>query len=335
MKITGWLRRHRCDARCTESVRPTPTESTTPPRPLMSTSTARPVSNSSSDSTDSEGSRCAHRVRRSRLKGSADLARVQGFARTCGGDCAPAVYDGDESFRVTDVRPVGRGILSAQPFALRVRFHNPEGAVALAAVTVHRAGDPFVIERRLTKQTTRWNAGRTALRLEADAAGRPGGVRRGALPRERRRGQASITVGRLRAARRTRCRCRSRPAGARVTGTLERRRRLPPGVRHVPDRVRDHDRQRRLACGLDEPRVNWEFWDGPVGSGTRVESGASTGRGPISVPAFGTWRGGVWFSSPRGSGIFNKYHRKEDMAISDRDDGRRRPADRGADHRRA
>jgi hypothetical protein len=62
-------------------------------------------------------------------------------------------------------------------------------------------------------------------------------------------------------------------------------------------------------------RVDWEFWDGGVGSGTRVESGGFDLSGSVSVPAHGTYRFGVWFSSPRGSGIFGVYDRKEDLAI--------------------
>ena len=61
-------------------------------------------------------------------------------------------------------------------------------------------------------------------------------------------------------------------------------------------------------------RVNWKFWDGGVG-GTLVESGAFDWSGSITVPGNGTWQGGVWFSSPHGSGIYNKYHGKEDMTI--------------------
>src|SRR5262249_6518657 len=45
----------------------------------------------------------------------------------------------------------------------------------------------------------------------------------------------------------------------------------------------------------------WEFWDGPVGSGTRVENGTGSFAGTISVPAFGTWSGSVAFTSPPGS----------------------------------
>lgn len=60
--------------------------------------------------------------------------------------------------------------------------------------------------------------------------------------------------------------------------------------------------------------VNWWFWDGGVG-GTLVESGAFNWPGSITVPGFALWQGGVWFSSPQGSGIYNKYHNKEDMTI--------------------
>ncbi len=63
------------------------------------------------------------------------------------------------------------------------------------------------------------------------------------------------------------------------------------------------------------PRVAWEFWDGPVGGGNVVEAGGFDWPGPVTVPARGVWRGTLWFSSPRGSGIFGRYDVKEDMAI--------------------
>jgi hypothetical protein len=69
------------------------------------------------------------------------------------------------------------------------------------------------------------------------------------------------------------------------------------------------------AVGMNR-RVSWEFWDGPVGGGTRIESGTFDWPSSVSVPAFGVWKGSVSFSSPRGSGIFNTYDRKEDMSLS-------------------
>ena len=60
---------------------------------------------------------------------------------------------------------------------------------------------------------------------------------------------------------------------------------------------------------------DWGFWDGGVGTGTRIESGTLDWGGQVTVPAFGIWTGSVAFSSPNGSGIYNVYHRKEDMAI--------------------
>lgn len=63
-----------------------------------------------------------------------------------------------------------------------------------------------------------------------------------------------------------------------------------------------------------DTQVTWRFWDGGVG-GTLVESGAFNWPNPVTVPATGLWQGGVWFSSPNGSGIYNKYHGKEDMSV--------------------
>jgi hypothetical protein len=58
----------------------------------------------------------------------------------------------------------------------------------------------------------------------------------------------------------------------------------------------------------------WKFWDGGVG-GSLVESGTGNFGVNIQVPSFGTWGGWISFSSPPGSGIFNKFNGKEDMTI--------------------
>jgi hypothetical protein len=64
------------------------------------------------------------------------------------------------------------------------------------------------------------------------------------------------------------------------------------------------------------PGFGWEFWDGGVGAGTRIESGAgSFAASDIMVPAFGTWSGWIVFGSPPGSGIFGVLDRKEDLAL--------------------
>ena len=88
------------------------------------------------------------------------------------------------------------------------------------------------------------------VRRGADAARRPGGVRRDPRPRGRR--HVGLPMGRLRAAREP-ARALARPGGRSRHRQLERPRRLPPGVRHLPHRGRVHDLQRRRPRGVDEP----------------------------------------------------------------------------------
>ncbi|WUH98398.1 hypothetical protein OHR68_33610 [Spirillospora sp. NBC_00431] len=61
--------------------------------------------------------------------------------------------------------------------------------------------------------------------------------------------------------------------------------------------------------------VRWEFWDGPVGSGTLVEQGTARFADPITVGAHSTWEGWIAFNSPRGTGIFGKLDSREDLAV--------------------
>ena len=106
------------------------------------------------------------------------------------------------------------------------------------------------------------------------------------------------------------------PAGARVTGSWSARGDYQPAsdtfLTECEITLANRDAG---AVGMNR-RISWEFWDGPVGSGTLIESGAFDWPSSISVPAFSVWKGGVWFSSPRGSGIFTTYERKEDTALS-------------------
>lgn len=68
-----------------------------------------------------------------------------------------------------------------------------------------------------------------------------------------------------------------------------------------------------LEVRLQRP-MTWKFWDGGVG-GTLVESGNFTWPETIVVPAFGTYSGWMTFTSPPGSGIFERYEDREDMTI--------------------
>jgi hypothetical protein len=223
-------------------------------------------------------------------------------------------YAGEDPVHIVDVVPRGGFVLSRRPFALDVEFQNAGDArVVVVSVVVQWAGRPFVVERTVG----------------------PADARRGrvTVPFDRRRtlpvGRAEFRVALYRddgaqsSFRRTVYVLPSNPlslslspAGARVTGTWSAR-----GDYHQENDTFLTECEITIANGdagtvSMNRRVNWEFWDGPVGTGTRVENGSFDWPGAISVPGHGVWRGGVWFSSPRGSGIFGAYDRKEDMAIS-------------------
>ncbi len=104
------------------------------------------------------------------------------------------------------------------------------------------------------------------------------------------------------------------PNGARVTGTWSAR----------GDYVEGQDRfQTDLAVTIAngdggnvtlDRTVTWKFWDGGVG-GTLVEQGSFSWGGNNVVPGHATLNGTVGFSSPPGSGVYDRYHRKEDMTV--------------------
>ncbi|MDX1407807.1 MAG: hypothetical protein R3330_06730, partial [Saprospiraceae bacterium] len=58
----------------------------------------------------------------------------------------------------------------------------------------------------------------------------------------------------------------------------------------------------------------WEFWDGGVG-GTLVESGSGSWGSTPNVAAFGSWSGNITFTSPDGSGVYERYIDKEDLTL--------------------
>jgi len=225
---------------------------------------------------------------------------------------ANAVHTDEFPLHITDVTP-GGPVMSDADFTLVVRFQNAGDApLAIASVQVSWAGDPFVVE-----QETRTDERDGAIEISFGgdhhlpvgpveflvtllrADGAQSTFRRGAyvLPSN----PLALSLG---------------PAGARVTGSWSVRGDYQPGTDTFLTEC-------EITLANGDPRsvtmnrrVTWQFWDGGVGSGTLIESGAFDWSGPISVPASGVWRGGIWFSSPRNSGIFGTYDRKEDMALS-------------------
>jgi hypothetical protein len=239
---------------------------------------------------------------------AADFQRV--FARTYGTHESP--------LHIVEVSPEGGHVPSDLPFALEIEYQNAsEHPVVVASVTVLWAGEPFTVEtecRPAHEQGRDAKGGRLRVPFGRDQT----------LPV----GQAEFRVALYRADgeqasfRRTVFVLPSNPlalsvapAGATVTGTWSAR-----GDYHPENDTFATDLQVTIANGdasavAMRRRVEWEFWDGAVGSGTRIEAGAFDLSGAVTVGAHNTWRFSVGFSSPRGSGVFGVYDRKEDMAV--------------------
>lgn len=240
---------------------------------------------------------------RSHPRHTADFQRV--YALTYGADESP--------LHIVQVAPRGGFVPSDLPFALEIECQNAsEQPVVVASVSVLWAGEPFTVEAEFKGHDKR------ADRLIVEFG------REQTLPV----GQAEFRVALYRADgaqasfRRTVFVLPSNPlslsvapAGATVTGTWSAR-----GDYHPESDTFVTDIQVTIANGdaasvAMNRRVDWEFWDGGVGSGTRIESGSFDLSGAVTVGAHNTWRFNVGFSSPRGSGVFGVYDRKEDLAV--------------------
>jgi hypothetical protein len=222
------------------------------------------------------------------------------------------ILTGEDRLYVLNVSAVRKYIFSQEPFTIRVHFSNTSDSdVAITSIIVLWAGEPFVVERELEREEM--SQGYVDVKFDEKHT----------LPV----GPAEFNVSLYRidgaqaSFRKTFYVLPSNPlhlslspAGATVTGTWSARGDYQSG----PDRFYTECRI-TLSEGSSNPtamnrRVTWRFWDGGVG-GTLVESGSFDWPSTVTIPAYGTWSGGVWFSSPRGSGIYNRYHNKEDMTI--------------------
>lgn len=228
-------------------------------------------------------------------------------------------YRADESpLHIVDVA-VDRAVLSERPFSLGVRYQNAGRVpVALASVRVAWAGDPFVLEQEVrgdAHEGTDANEGTIEVRFDEEHT-LPIGRAEFEVTLFREDGAMSSFVRSVYVLPSNPLSLSVDPAGARVTGSWSARGDYQPAsdtfLTECEITLANGDPG---AVGMNR-RVSWEFWDGPVGGGTRIESGSFDWPSSVSVPAFGVWKGGVSFSSPRGSGIFNTYDRKEDMSLS-------------------
>ncbi|HEX6701612.1 MAG TPA: hypothetical protein VF101_12870 [Gaiellaceae bacterium] len=219
-----------------------------------------------------------------------------------------ALLEADSRLVITDVVPP-RPIMSEKPFVVRVSFAGGgESRPRLASARVSWAGEPFVVEHLVEAADAkrgavdvRFGAGQTLpagpARFDVDLFGEGGA-------------QASFRVTCLVFPSNPLSVSLS-PNAHFVTGTFSAR-----GVRDganyttsINVTVANGDSSSVAMTG----GFTWKFWDGGVG-GSLVEQGTGS-FGSFSVAAHGSWGGWITFTSPPGSGIFNKYDGREDMTI--------------------
>jgi len=210
---------------------------------------------------------------------------------------------------IADVRPALSRVMSGVPFALLVDVHAAPGTeAALVHVTVRWAGEAFVVEQEVTAEqraagTIRVEFGeRQTLPpgpavflvsvLGADGSQSNFRASVAVLPSN----PLSVTVS---------------PRSDFVTGGWSAR-----GVKESGDVYRTRVTL-RIYNGDGAPvtirdAMEWKFWDGGVG-GTLVEGGTHDWGSNFTIGAYSTWTGSLTFTSPKGSGIYNRYDRKEDM----------------------
>jgi hypothetical protein len=220
------------------------------------------------------------------------------------------LLEADDHCIITDLKPAAGKVMSDKPFALRISFAASARAMpVLASVNVEWAGERFVIEQRITPANHR--SGYVDVLFD----------RKHTLPKGLAVFRATLST-RNGAQATFRITCVVLPSNPFslalspdvnfVTGTYSAR-----AVRN--GNAYDTSIGVMLSNGDAAPvpvlsQFTWKFWDGGVG-GSLVEQGNGDFGGPISVPAFGTWGGWIAFTSPQGSGVFNKFDGREDMTI--------------------
>jgi hypothetical protein len=249
-------------------------------------------------------------ARRRPLYRAAQLSQIGIQASTVRRLVNAGLFAEDPRVVIADAQPVGGPIMSDRPFRLRVSFSSAAPANGLVRVNTEWAGEPFVVERFVTvKDVAR---GYVDVRFD----------RTQTLPVGPVTFHVSLfTEGGAQAVFRVTCAVLPSnpfslsvsPRDNFVTGSFSARAiRQGSAIATVVTVTLSNGNPTAVAMNTG---FTWEFWDGGVGSGTRVENGTGSFPGSINVPAFGTWSGWVAFTSPPGSGVFNKLDNKEDLAL--------------------
>ncbi|MFA1550226.1 hypothetical protein [Actinomadura chokoriensis] len=210
---------------------------------------------------------------------------------------------------IVDVQPVER-VMSDRPFQLRVAFVGDEPHEGVISVLTHWAGTPFVVERRIDPGDHERGYADVEFTQEQTLPPGPATFAVGLILESGAQAGFLVSVAVLPS---NPLSLQVSPQGSFVTGTFSARAvRAGDAYRTEVGLTLSNGDAAPVAMLQDCP---WQFWDGPVGTGTLVEQGTARFADPITVGAHSTWSGSITFNSPRGSGIFGKLDGREDLGV--------------------
>jgi len=210
---------------------------------------------------------------------------------------------------ILDVQPVER-VMSGRPFQLRVRLLGEAAGDGVISVLTSWAGIPFVVERRIGAADYENGYADVEFAAEQSLPPGPATFHVGLINESGAQAGFTISVAVLPS---NPFSLRLSPRDNFVTGTFSARA-VKSGGAYQTDVTVTLSNGDAAAVAMRQD-FRWEFWDGGVGSGTLVEQGTGQFPNPITVGAHSTWDGWIAFTSPAGSGIFNKLDAKEDLAL--------------------
>jgi hypothetical protein len=210
---------------------------------------------------------------------------------------------------ILDVQPVER-VMSDHPFRLRVHLAAHTPGDGIISVLTSWAGSPFVLERRVAAADYERGYADVEFSTEQTLPSGPATFHVGLIAESGAQTDFTVSVAVLPSNPFT---LRISPRDFFVTGSFSLRA-VKVGAAyetHLTVTLSNGDAA-PVAMRQD---YHWEFWDGAVGSGTLVEQGGGRFPNPITVGGHSTWDGWIVFTSPSGSGVFNKFDGKEDLAL--------------------
>jgi len=239
------------------------------------------------------------------LRATLDAATAQRVLRV-------ALLPCDSRVVVNDVVPLDGWVMSDQPFVLRVSFAVAEPTTGLARVVAEWAGEPFVVESLIGLKDCERGSVDVRFGKEQTLPTGPASFHVTLTTNQGARGAFRITCAVLPS---NPFSLGLSPLDHFVTGSFSLRS-VRDGANYVTAMSVTLSNGDAAPVAV-HPAYHWEFWDGPVGSGTLVEqgNGAFPG-GDITVAGHSTWGGWIVFTSPPGSGVFGKLDSKEDLGFN-------------------